>query len=48
MAYIFMAYKWGVILTTYDTWEPILQATPPPNLGQLRSGDPAIHQITWG
>ncbi len=20
-----MAYKWGVILTTYDTWEPILQ-----------------------
>ena len=32
MAYIFMAYKWGVILTTYDTWEPILQATPPPTL----------------
>ena len=23
-----MAYKWGVILTTYDTWEPILQAIP--------------------
>ena len=20
-----MAYTWGVILTTYDTWEPILQ-----------------------
>ena len=23
----FMAYKWGVILTTYDTWEPILQVS---------------------
>ena len=22
-----MACKWGVILTTYDTWEPILQET---------------------
>ena len=34
-----MAYKWGMILTTYDTWEPILQVPTEDSGMEFRSAE---------